>query len=77
MMDEFIIKLIQDLLNSSFCQNENSEAASNTSFLEKALSGSGAEFDMIKDCESTQEIKEAINQDRAMFNSFIPDNSEY
>lgn len=64
--------LIQELLNSDFCQGENAESASNRSFLEKASTNSGAEYDMIKDYKNLSEIKDIISADRAMFKSFLP-----
>lgn len=74
-MSEFIINLIRKLLNSSFCQGENHEATSNASFLEKALEG-GVEYEMIKDCESTSDIIDVIETERAIINSLVPDDDD-
>lgn len=74
-MSDFVKKLIRDLLNSSFCQDESCEAASNTCFLEKALEG-GVEYEMIKDCESTGDIIDVIETERVIINSLVPDDDD-
>lgn len=74
-MSEFIINLIQELLKSRFCQGENYESASNASFLEKALDG-GVEYEMIKDCDSVDDIMEVIESEREMIRSFSPDDDD-
>lgn len=74
-LDSFIVDLIHKLLKSRFCQGDHKNASLNERFLEKALEG-GVEYEMIKDCDTINDIKYIINRDHEDFETFNIDDKD-